>query len=128
MHPNQQQHSRKWRATPRGQYSVHKHNAAVRGVGFDLTYEQWWSIWALSGRWSKRGNRHGLYVMCRRSDEGPYTLDNVYIDLFNRNLSDARAKSLRVRRKHTRKTTTVRYDADVDGKVKTTYGAEEAPF
>lgn len=110
MISTQSERSKKWRATPRGQYSVHKHNAKVRGVEFQLTFEQWWAVWQNSKRWGARGNRHGRYVMCRCGDEGPYALSNVYIGLFERNFKDANAKSARVRRRHTRKTTTVLFD------------------
>lgn len=127
MTPTQGERSRKWRATPKGQYSVHKHNANVRGVEFNLTFEQWWSIWQKSGHWDKRGNRAGCYVMCRKGDEGPYAVGNVFIGKFDRNLRDARKKSA-VIRKHTRKTTTVRFDDTVGTRVKSTYGANEAPF
>lgn len=127
MTPTQGERSRRWRATPRGQYSVHKHNAKVREVEFSLTFEEWWGLWSKSGKWSKRGNRHGDYVMCRYGDEGPYAIGNVYIGKFERNLKDARTKSVVVR-KHTRKTTTVRFDEAAGSKVQTTYGATEAPF
>lgn len=127
MNSTQSERSRRWRATPKGQFSVHKHNAKVRDVPFTLTFDEWWSVWQESGKWAKRGNRHGLYVMCRCGDEGPYALGNVYIGKFERNLKDARVKSAVVR-KHTRKTTTVRYADEVGAKVQTTYGATEAPF
>lgn len=128
MNSTQSERSKKWRATPKGQYSVHKHNAKVRDVPFELTFEQWWAVWQNSRRWDLRGNRHGRYVMCRCGDKGAYELGNVYIGLFERNFADARLKSAIVRRKHTKRTTTVRWDEQVGEKVRTTYGAAEAPF
>lgn len=99
--------SRKWRATPKGQYSVHKHNAKMRGVEFLLTFDEWWGLWEKSGRWKHRGNRKGCYVMSRYQDEGPYAIGNVFIATFSSNVCD-RNRSVVVKR-HTRKTTTVTY-------------------
>lgn len=107
LQSTQGERSRKWRATPRGQYSVHKHNAAVRGIEFKLTFDQWWGIWQRSGHWEKRGNRKGHYVMCRKGDIGPYAVGNVYIGSFSHNTAD-RNKSVVVKR-HTARSTTVTY-------------------
>jgi hypothetical protein len=108
MHATQGERSKRWRATPRGQYSVHKKNAKDRGVGFELTFEQWWEIWNERPHWwARRGNRAGCYVMCRRGDVGPYAVGNVYIGTFSRNIRE-RNKSVAVKR-HTARTTTVTY-------------------
>lgn len=64
----------------------HRHNAEVRGVEWRLTFEEWWGIWERSGRWEKRGCRFGCYCMCRLNDEGPYAVDNVFIDLATKNV------------------------------------------
>lgn len=130
MTPTQQERSRKWRATPAGKYSEHKRFARQRGVEFKLTFDEWWAIWKESGHFAKRGNRHGCYVMCRRGDEGAYAVGNVFIGKFERNFADGRAAKRwpDVKRKHTRKTTTVRFADEVGSKVKSTYGAAEAPF
>lgn len=98
---------RKYRASPKGQYAKHKENARRRGVAFLLTFEEWWSLWEKSGRWNRRGNRKGCYVMSRCQDEGPYALGNVFIATFSANVCD-RNRSVVVKR-HTRKTTTVIY-------------------
>lgn len=65
--------------SPRGRYVRHKANAKRRGVGFQLTFAQWWHIWDMSGKWSQRGNRHGQYAMLRMADAGSYCVANVYI-------------------------------------------------
>lgn len=127
MTPTQQARSKKWRATPAGKYSEHKRYARQRGVEFLISFKDWLAIWQESGHWEKRGNRHGAYVMCRVGDEGPYAANNVFIGKFERNFADGREK-FNVQRKHTRKTTTVRYDDDAGSKVKTTYGAVDPPF
>lgn len=74
---------RKWLETPRGKFSVQKRKAKQRGIPWELTFEQWWSLWQDSGRWDER-NQTG-YVMCRTNDEGPYALDNVRIDTAGNN-------------------------------------------
>lgn len=79
---------RKYRASPKGQYTKHKINARRRGVEFKLTFEEWWDIWQKSGHWDKRGNRKGCYVMSRLRDEGPYAVGNVFIATFSSNVCD----------------------------------------
>lgn len=69
----------KYARTPRGKYVRHKQNARRRGVGFELTFAQWWHIWDMSGKWLLRGNRRGKYAMLRIADAGPYSVANVYI-------------------------------------------------
>ena len=105
MGKTQRDRTRRWLATPRGKYSLHKHNARMRGVEFTLTFDEWWSIWQKSGQWKRRGNRSGHYVMCRIMDEGPYAVGNVFIGTFNLNVCD-RNRSV-ARKRHTAKTTTV---------------------
>jgi len=63
---------------PIGAFVRQKVNARIRGIGWDLTLWQWWTIWKESGRWDERGRGHG-YVMCRKGDVGPYSVDNVLI-------------------------------------------------
>lgn len=112
MHRTQLERTRRYRQSPRGKYSLHKGNAHNRGVEFQLTFEEWWAIWSLSGKWAKRGNRSGLYVMARHNDLGPYRVGNVAIELFNANTATRNrtvvAKSLKI--------------------TKTVENAEEAPF
>lgn len=59
----------------------------VRGVEWDLSLTQWWSIWHQSGFWEKRGRHAHAYCMCRRGDVGPYAVGNVFIALFRENSS-----------------------------------------
>lgn len=68
---------KKYRRTPRGRYVAHKINAKRRGVPFEMTFDQWWSVWDASGMWSERGT-NGAH-MCRHGDEGAYSVGNVYI-------------------------------------------------
>lgn len=107
MHPNQVANTRKYRQTPKGQYAVHKANAVRRKIEFLLTFDQWWKIWQKSGKWSRRGNRAGCYVMGRHEDTGPYAEGNVAIIPFSKNTA-VRNRVVAVRR-HTARSTTVTF-------------------
>lgn len=62
-----------WRA-----YKAHEHNAKRRGIPFLFTPRQWWDWWNIAGRWENRGRKTGQYVMARKDDIGPYSIDNVF--------------------------------------------------
>lgn len=77
--------NREMRSAGSGRYQVptyafvsQRNNARRRGIGWDLTLLDWWSIWQGSGKWELRGRGKG-YMMCRFGDEGAYALGNVYI-------------------------------------------------
>lgn len=70
-------------------------NANRRGIAWELTFDQWLSIWTSSGRWNERGTRRGQYVMARFGDAGPYAIGNVEIVRAEKNNSDGnRGKTL----------------------------------
>lgn len=77
--------------TPRGAFLSQKRNASVRGIGWELTFWQWWTIWQESGHWHERGRGQG-YVMCRVGDEGPYAVGNVFIATSAENVSSGKHK------------------------------------
>lgn len=124
MGPTQLERSRRYRQTPRGKYSLHKRNALHRGVGFELTFDQWWAIWSLSGKWGQRGNRKGLFCMMRYADRGPYAVGNVSIGSWSANTAE-RNQTSPVRR-HTARTTAVTWQPDDISD--TVEDAEAAPF
>lgn len=64
-----------------------KNSARQRGIEWNLTLWQWWSIWQQSGHWTNRGRGNG-YQMCRKGDQGPYSVDNVYIASGVKNIQD----------------------------------------
>lgn len=68
---------KRYSATPRNRYREHKQNAAKRGVGFELTYEQWYELW--EPYLDRRGHCDGGYVMARNGDSGPYAVGNVAV-------------------------------------------------
>lgn len=71
------------------QFKNHRQGAARRNIEFCLTFEQWLTIWLLSGHYENRGNKKGQYVMCRKGDLGPYAINNVFIDTNTNNIRDA---------------------------------------
>ena len=70
-------------------YNVHKAQAKHRGIDFDLTFEEWLSIWTASGQLENRGKKVGQFVMSRKNDIGPYSVENVFIQQTSENIKDA---------------------------------------
>ncbi len=73
-------------------FSMQQKNAKQREIPWEFTLWQWWTLWQESGRWSQRGRGSG-YVMCRKGDVGPYSVDNVFIATGRENSSDQTRKS-----------------------------------
>ena len=71
--------------TPKNRFAVHKRNALRRGVKFNMSFDEWWSLW--EKHWEGRGT-HGL-MMCRTRDAGAYEVGNVRIDTKSSNASEA---------------------------------------
>lgn len=74
--------------SPRGRYQAHKLNARTRGIGFEITFDDWWMIW--EDYWHLRGRGVGRYHMCRYGDIGSYTATNVYLATHTQNVADKR--------------------------------------
>jgi hypothetical protein len=70
--------------TPKGRFVAHKKNARRRGVEFDMSFDEWWTIW--ESHWDGRGM--GKLVMCRTCDEGAYEVGNVRIDSQSNNAKE----------------------------------------
>ena len=64
---------------PIRKYIEQKRNALKRGIGFNMTFSEWWEIWKNSGKWTDRGKGKEKYVMARYSDSGDYEVNNVKI-------------------------------------------------
>jgi hypothetical protein len=71
-------------------YFEQRQSARNRGISFELTFDDWFSIWQNSGKWELRGRGKGTYVMSRIGDAGPYAVNNVYINSQEQNASEAR--------------------------------------
>lgn len=80
-----QAREQKWLATPEGKFSAQKRKAKQRGIGWELSFIQWWTIWMESGKWDSRGQGADSYCMCRTKDTGPYVVGNVRIDTHHEN-------------------------------------------
>lgn len=65
--------------TPLYAFRTQRQNARTRGIEWQMTFWQWWTIWQKSGKWSRRGRSSGDFVMCRNGDAGPYSVENVHI-------------------------------------------------
>ncbi|MDN7658457.1 hypothetical protein [Burkholderia cenocepacia] len=56
-------------------FSVQRHGAGRRGIGWELTFEQWLEWWGEDIE--RRGVRPGDLQMQRIADAGPYALGNI---------------------------------------------------
>ena len=66
--------------TAKAKWFAHRQNARRRGIVFDFPFEQWLEFWLDSGHWHDRGIKSAdNYVMSRKGDTGPYSIDNVVI-------------------------------------------------
>jgi hypothetical protein len=72
-------------------YKEHAFNAKYRGIGFDISFEDWCNIWISSGKWEQRGKGKNKYVMSRHNDIGPYAIGNVSIKSQEENTHEANA-------------------------------------
>lgn len=52
-----------------------RNNAKIRGIGWDLTYQQWRDWWGADI--DRRGTGRSDLQMQRIADAGPYALDNI---------------------------------------------------
>lgn len=86
-------------------FNDQKNNARQRkrrlGVETDwqLTFDQWLDIWMQSGKLEERGRAAKQYCMSRRGDEGPYAVDNVFIQTVSDNCREG-GKRRKLKPKH----------------------------
>jgi DNA-binding CsgD family transcriptional regulator len=76
---------------PTRAFAMQRRNARTRGIAWEFNLWQWWSVWQQSGKWAQRGRGQG-YMMCRNGDEGPYSIDNVFIATGCENSSNQKRK------------------------------------
>lgn len=78
-----------YQKTPKGKFIRQKTNAKRRGIPWEMTFEEWWSIWEKSGKWEQRGQGPYNYCMSRKFDQGPYSVNNVTITTSRKNSQQA---------------------------------------
>ena len=78
-----------WRSTRYYQstYSKQKYRAKQRGIGFHLTFSEWFEWWGEDV--DRRGHDKDCLCMCRVNDKGAYELGNIYKDTRSNNAKDA---------------------------------------
>lgn len=59
----------------RSAFYAQRSGAKRRGIGWELTFDQWLTWWGEDIH--RRGNGHGDLQMQRIADAGPYALDNI---------------------------------------------------
>lgn len=74
--------------SPLKRFMEQRGTAGTRGVAWEITFKEWWTIWQESGHWEQRGRGYG-YVMARYGDSGPYSAGNVQIITQAQNSSDS---------------------------------------
>jgi hypothetical protein len=50
-----------------------------KGIGWELTFAQWWDYWQRSGKWDQYGNRSGKYALVRKDNKNVYKRGNVAV-------------------------------------------------
>jgi hypothetical protein len=83
----------------------HRLGALERGIGFELSWNEWLSIWLASGHLLERGRKRDQYCMARHLDRGSYASGNVSIITVQENVRASalgRQKTLATRRKLSR--------------------------
>jgi hypothetical protein len=77
------------RKSLREAFRVQKRSAIkVRGISWELTFDEWIKVWIDSGHLHERGRKRGQYVMARFRDQGPYSASNVKIVTCSQNNSE----------------------------------------
>lgn len=84
--------------SPLKKFLQQRNSAKKRGIGWELSFGEWWRIWEASGRWPERGV--GGYVMARRGDVGPYSKRNIEICTSSQNSRDAHINKPWAERNH----------------------------
>ena len=76
--------------TPKQKYSAHKSEAKRRGIPFELTFDEWNNWWLSNGVDKRFATTHcpTQPVMSRFKDQGPYSLDNIYLNTRSSNTKE----------------------------------------
>jgi hypothetical protein len=74
---------KRWES-PKAQFRRRRAEELRRGMVWELTYEQWWRIWQESGHWTERGSKGSQYGLFRLNPEGPFSVENVAVQLYSK--------------------------------------------
>lgn len=69
-------------------FRYQRNSANGRKQPWNLTFKEWWDIWAASGKWNERGRGGDLYCMARIGNLGAFEVGNVEIVSFKQNGRD----------------------------------------
>lgn len=62
---------------PSQAFSAQRNNSKERGIDFEMTFDEWWTIW--EPYFHMRGRGKNELCMARNGDAGPYKVGNVYL-------------------------------------------------
>jgi hypothetical protein len=82
---------REWRKTPRGVFTDQRQSAHRRGIVWEMTFEQWLSVWG--DKLPLRGRGSEQYCMARTGDKGPYAIWNVRVITGRENRGETKGRS-----------------------------------
>lgn len=69
-------------------YNTQYRNSKRRGIEFNMSFEEWLTIWLYSGKLHLRGKNPGQFCMGRIGDKGAYEVGNVEIISIEQNTHD----------------------------------------
>lgn len=67
-------------------FSTQRKNARERGIEWEMTFDEWWTIWR--PYYHMRGRGTNELCMAREGDQGAYKVGNVYLTTHLGNSSD----------------------------------------
>lgn len=68
---------------PKRAFCEQRRTAKYRGFEWSLSFKEWWTLWAESGKWAERGRSADKYVLTRVAGCGPFSVDNCVISTFS---------------------------------------------
>lgn len=62
---------------PKVAFSSHRNGAREREIPFEMTFDEWWTLW--KPYFHLRGRGANDFCMARQDDKGPYKVGNVHM-------------------------------------------------
>ena len=60
-------------------YREQKNSCRLRGIPWELPFEDWWRLWQESGHWNERGRTRDAYCLTRIDYAQPFSVANALI-------------------------------------------------